>query len=298
MATATVDARVTVKQHGFHVKQPLQTLHQAAAAAAWPEAPAASGFAETLPLDFSVGAASSFGRGEGSLRQQGLLNFSTPCSAYAGSAAAAATAADGTPVLELPPGSGCLLPADYAHLTPGVKRLMKGVVRGLKAFQVGAGCWVLLTGFRALRCLVGAAVVARGGCLVAVAVAQVGALLRTTPPPRDPLACPTLLCLPALLQEPEAATEGLGGTYFFTNEAGQKIGIMKPCDEEPLAPNNPKGFVGRQLGEPGLKPTVRVGEAASREVGGAGGWVARPGSRPTVLAASLACPPLAMLPGC
>jgi hypothetical protein len=41
---------------------------------------------------------------------------------------------------------------------------------------------------------------------------------------------------------------------------------MKPCDEEPLAPNNPKGFVGRQLGEPGLKPTVRVGEAASREV--------------------------------
>ncbi|EFN56367.1 hypothetical protein CHLNCDRAFT_57613 [Chlorella variabilis] len=68
------------------------------------------------------------------------------------------------------------------------------------------------------------------------------------------------------LQEPEAATEGLGGTYFFTNEAGQKIAIMKPCDEEPLAPNNPKGFVGRALGEPGLKPTVRVGEAASREV--------------------------------
>jgi len=67
-------------------------------------------------------------------------------------------------------------------------------------------------------------------------------------------------------QDPEAATEGLGGTYFFRNEAGAKIAIMKPCDEEPLAPNNPKGFVGRQLGEPGLKPTVRVGEAASREV--------------------------------
>jgi hypothetical protein len=67
-------------------------------------------------------------------------------------------------------------------------------------------------------------------------------------------------------QDPEAATEGLGGTYFFRNEAGVKIAIMKPCDEEPLAPNNPKGFVGRQLGEPGLKPTVRVGEAASREV--------------------------------
>jgi hypothetical protein len=67
-------------------------------------------------------------------------------------------------------------------------------------------------------------------------------------------------------QEPEAATEGLGGTYFFRDEHGRRVAIMKPCDEEPLAPNNPKGFVGRQLGDPGLKPTVRVGEAAAREV--------------------------------
>lgn len=93
-------------------------------------------------------------------------------------------------------------------------------------------------------------------------------------------------CFP-VPQEPEAATEGLGGTYFFANEAGQKIAIMKPCDEEPLAPNNPKGFVGRQLGEPGLKPTVRVGEAASREVraraGALGDWLGR-GSRRCVVA--------------
>jgi hypothetical protein len=41
-------------------------------------------------------------------------------------------------------------------------------------------------------------------------------------------------------QEPEAAEAGLGGTYFFKNEAGRKIGIVKPIDEEPLAPNNPK----------------------------------------------------------
>ncbi|DBA78984.1 hypothetical protein WJX77_002706 [Trebouxia sp. C0004] len=67
-------------------------------------------------------------------------------------------------------------------------------------------------------------------------------------------------------QEPERALEGLGGTYFFKDEAGSKVAIVKPCDEEPLAPNNPKGFVGRALGEPGLKPTVRVGEAAIREV--------------------------------
>lgn len=41
-------------------------------------------------------------------------------------------------------------------------------------------------------------------------------------------------------QQPEAATEGLGGTYFFLDETGKKIAIVKPCDEEPLAPNNPK----------------------------------------------------------
>ena len=91
--------------------------------------------------------------------------------------------------------------AEHSHLTPGVKKMMRSVVRGLKAFQ-----------------------------------------------------------------EPEAAMEGLGGTYFFKSETGGKIAIMKPCDEEPMAPSNPKGFRGRQLGEPGLKPTVRVGEAASREV--------------------------------
>lgn len=91
--------------------------------------------------------------------------------------------------------------ADHSHLTPGVKKMMRSVVRGLKAYQ-----------------------------------------------------------------EPEAATEGLGGTYFFKSEHGANIAIMKPCDEEPLAPSNPKGFVGRELGEPGLKPSVRVGEAASREV--------------------------------
>ncbi|GAX75569.1 hypothetical protein CEUSTIGMA_g3012.t1 [Chlamydomonas eustigma] len=67
-------------------------------------------------------------------------------------------------------------------------------------------------------------------------------------------------------QEPERTAEGMGGTYFFCNENGRKVAIVKPCDEEPLAPNNPKGYVGRSLGDPGWKPTVRVGEAAMREV--------------------------------
>ena len=111
----------------------------------------------------------------------------------------------------------------------------------------------------------------------------------------------------AELQEPESAREGLGGTYFFKDASAVQTAIFKPCDEEPLAPNNPKvvlacappwlverrdlvsalqlnvctlghlqaaertssksqGFVGRQLGDAGLKPTVRVGEAAMREV--------------------------------
>ena len=42
------------------------------------------------------------------------------------------------------------------------------------------------------------------------------------------------------LQDPEASCDGLGGTYFFMNEAGRRAAIIKPCDEEPLAPNNPK----------------------------------------------------------
>ena len=41
-------------------------------------------------------------------------------------------------------------------------------------------------------------------------------------------------------QEPEPSSEGLGGTYFFKDEIGSMAAIVKPCDEEPLAPNNPK----------------------------------------------------------
>ena len=67
-------------------------------------------------------------------------------------------------------------------------------------------------------------------------------------------------------QPPVTAPGGLGGTYFFLDEGGRHAAIVKPCDEEPLAPNNPNGYVGRALGDPGLKPSVRVGEAAMREV--------------------------------
>ncbi|CAO2829984.1 unnamed protein product [Amaranthus hypochondriacus] len=59
---------------------------------------------------------------------------------------------------------------------------------------------------------------------------------------------------------------GLGGAYYFRNIRGESVAIVKPTDEEPFAPNNPKGFVGRALGQPGLKRSVRVGETGVREV--------------------------------
>ncbi|KAK6928054.1 Phosphatidylinositol 3-/4-kinase, catalytic domain [Dillenia turbinata] len=59
---------------------------------------------------------------------------------------------------------------------------------------------------------------------------------------------------------------GLGGAYYFRNCNRDNVAIVKPTDEEPFAPNNPKGFVGRALGQPGLKRSVRVGETGFREV--------------------------------
>ncbi|KAL3631277.1 Phosphatidylinositol 4-kinase gamma 7 [Castilleja foliolosa] len=66
--------------------------------------------------------------------------------------------------------------------------------------------------------------------------------------------------------DPILVQGGLGGAYYFRNIWGESVGIVKPTDEEPFAPNNPKGFVGKALGQPGLKRSVRVGETGFREV--------------------------------
>ncbi|KAM0884750.1 hypothetical protein ACQ4PT_030784 [Festuca glaucescens] len=66
--------------------------------------------------------------------------------------------------------------------------------------------------------------------------------------------------------DPVAVNSGMGGAYYFKNMWGEHVAIVKPTDEEPFAPNNPKGFVGRALGQPGLKRSVRVGETGFREV--------------------------------
>uniref|UniRef100_A0A7N0R865 1-phosphatidylinositol 4-kinase n=1 Tax=Kalanchoe fedtschenkoi TaxID=63787 RepID=A0A7N0R865_KALFE len=65
---------------------------------------------------------------------------------------------------------------------------------------------------------------------------------------------------------PVPVHNGLGGAYYFRNSDGENVAIVKPTDEEPFAPNNPKGFTGRTLGQPGLKRSVRVGETGFREV--------------------------------
>ncbi|OMO72222.1 hypothetical protein COLO4_27781 [Corchorus olitorius] len=66
--------------------------------------------------------------------------------------------------------------------------------------------------------------------------------------------------------DPLPVHSGLGGAYYFRNARGESVAIVKPTDEEPFAPNNPKGFVGKALGQPGLKRSVRVGETGFREV--------------------------------
>lgn len=66
--------------------------------------------------------------------------------------------------------------------------------------------------------------------------------------------------------DPMPVTSGLGGAYLLRSLNGGNIAIAKPVDEEPLALNNPKGFVGRMLGEPGIKRPVRIGETGPREL--------------------------------
>jgi hypothetical protein len=39
---------------------------------------------------------------------------------------------------------------------------------------------------------------------------------------------------------PKLIEDGMGGSYLLTDARGTPQAILKPCDEEPLAPNNPK----------------------------------------------------------
>ncbi|KAL4314719.1 hypothetical protein AHAS_Ahas15G0113200 [Arachis hypogaea] len=69
-----------------------------------------------------------------------------------------------------------------------------------------------------------------------------------------------------LCRHPIPVHSGLGGAYYFLNSRGENAAIVKPTDEEPFASNNPKYFVGKALGQPGLKRSVRVRKTGFREV--------------------------------
>ncbi|KAJ6363610.1 hypothetical protein OIU78_003731 [Salix suchowensis] len=66
--------------------------------------------------------------------------------------------------------------------------------------------------------------------------------------------------------DPIPVSSGLGGAYILRSRNGNNIALAKPVDEEPLAFNNPKGFGGLMLGQPGMKRSIRVGETGLREL--------------------------------
>jgi len=64
---------------------------------------------------------------------------------------------------------------------------------------------------------------------------------------------------------PQLASNGTGGTYFLKDARNKTVAVFKPDDEEPKAPNNPRGYQGRMY-QPGLRNGILSGEAAVREV--------------------------------
>jgi hypothetical protein len=70
----------------------------------------------------------------------------------------------------------------------------------------------------------------------------------------------------ALNLKPEFVIDGSGGTYFLHNSRKAKIAVFKPADEEPYAPNNPRGYLRSQGQSLELRKGVIPGEACIREV--------------------------------
>jgi len=97
---------------------------------------------------------------------------------------------------------------------------------------------------------------------------------------------------------PKITEEGISGSYFLENLNRHRVAIFKPLDEEPYAPNNPKGYVGNlpliyiwfknwetlylawfkkkellffqwysgKMGQKGIRSGIRSGEQGYREV--------------------------------
>ena len=67
---------------------------------------------------------------------------------------------------------------------------------------------------------------------------------------------------------PTLVDDGLGGTYILHGQAGERLCVFKPRDEEPCAENNPKASqqaFQASVGEGGMREGILVGEAAHNE---------------------------------
>ena len=64
---------------------------------------------------------------------------------------------------------------------------------------------------------------------------------------------------------PSLALDGMGGTYVLRDAKRRPVAAFKPRDEEPFAPNNPRGLAGK-MGQPGIHPAIPSGESHLREV--------------------------------
>jgi len=64
---------------------------------------------------------------------------------------------------------------------------------------------------------------------------------------------------------PQLSQGGNGGAYFLKGVDGKTAAVFKPADEEPFAPNNPRGHRNSQNGE-GMRKGTKAGEGAAREV--------------------------------
>jgi len=67
---------------------------------------------------------------------------------------------------------------------------------------------------------------------------------------------------------PRLAADGTGGTYFMPHPNGRgypPLACFKPKDEEPCAPNNPRGFQGKENSD-GFRPGIYSAQGAFREV--------------------------------
>ena len=64
---------------------------------------------------------------------------------------------------------------------------------------------------------------------------------------------------------PALALDGMGGTYVLRDAKRRPVAAFKPRDEEPFAPNNPRGLAGK-MGQPGIHPAIPSGESHLREV--------------------------------